>query len=71
VIHYARGRHDPDADATVTVAQSALTELASKRTTIDDAIAAGKLMIEGDVHALVQIIDNLEVFMSNFKIVEP
>ncbi len=71
VIHYARGRHDRDADATVTVAQSTLTELASKRTTIDDAIAAGKLMIEGDVQALVRIIDNLEVFMSNFKIVEP
>jgi len=71
VIHYNEGRHDPDADATIDVAQQALTALASKRTTIDDAIAAGDLSVEGDEHALANIIDNLEVFMSNFPIVEP
>jgi linear primary-alkylsulfatase len=71
VIHYVRDRHDDGADATVTVSQAALTEIASKRSTIDEAVAAGTLSIEGDADALASIVDNLEVFMSNFKIVEP
>jgi len=71
VIHYAGGRHDPDADATVTVSQFVLTELAAARTSIADALAAGDLSIDGDADAFSAIIDNLDVFMSNFKIVEP
>jgi alkyl sulfatase BDS1-like metallo-beta-lactamase superfamily hydrolase len=71
VIHYVRDRHDDGADATITVSQAAFTEIASKRSTIDEAVAAGTLSIEGDADALASLVDNLEVFMSNFKIVEP
>ncbi|MDX2380240.1 MAG: alkyl sulfatase dimerization domain-containing protein, partial [Acidimicrobiia bacterium] len=71
VINYARGRHDPAADATVSVERHTMVELATQRTTIDDALAAGTLSIDGDAAAFAKIIDNLEVFMNNFKIVEP
>ena len=71
VINYTSGRHDPDADATVTVRSRTMVELATDRTTIDDAITAGHLTIEGDSSAFATIIDNLVVFLNNFTIVEP
>jgi alkyl sulfatase BDS1-like metallo-beta-lactamase superfamily hydrolase len=71
VIHYVRGRHDDDADATVTVSQRVLTEIAAARIPIADALADGTLSIDGDADAFAKIIGNLDVFMSNFKIVEP
>ena len=37
----------------------------------DQRHGADLLTIEGDVSAFATIVDNLEVFMNNFKIVEP
>ena len=71
VLHYVEGRHDDGADASITVTKDGLIELASDRVSIDDAMAAGTLTVDGDVGALAAILDNLEVFMTGFGIVEP
>jgi alkyl sulfatase BDS1-like metallo-beta-lactamase superfamily hydrolase len=70
-LHYVSGRHDDDADASVVVTKHLLVELVSMRRTVAEAVDAGDLRVDGDVAALTTIIDHLEVFMSNFNIVEP
>jgi alkyl sulfatase BDS1-like metallo-beta-lactamase superfamily hydrolase len=37
----------------------------------DDAVAAGEATIDGEPAALGRIFDHLDVFMSNFAVVEP
>lgn len=70
-IHATPGRHDPLADASVTLAKRSLTAILAGSTTLDDAIADGSVSVDGSVEALHAIFDNLDVFTSGFAIVEP
>jgi alkyl sulfatase BDS1-like metallo-beta-lactamase superfamily hydrolase len=70
-LRYRIDKQTPDADATVTTTREALTAVVSGERTLDEAIDAGDLTIDGDAAALRAIVDNLDVFLGGFPIVEP
>ena len=55
----------------MTTTREAFSQIVAGETTINTATAAGDLHVVGDVSALHAIIDNLDVFMGGFAIVEP
>jgi alkyl sulfatase BDS1-like metallo-beta-lactamase superfamily hydrolase len=70
-LHYVAGRHDAGAAVTFALSKATLLEVAEAVRTFDDAIASGDATAEGDVAAAGLIFDHLDVFMSNFALVEP
>ena len=70
-IRYRKDRRDDGAAATVTSTREALSAVIAADVTLDDALAAGDITIDGDAGALRLIIDNLDVFMGGFPIIEP
>ena len=70
-IRYRKDRRDDGAAATVTSTREALSAVIAADVTLDDALAAGDITIDGDAGALRMIIDNLDVFMGGFPIIEP
>jgi alkyl sulfatase BDS1-like metallo-beta-lactamase superfamily hydrolase len=74
-IHYRRDRSEPAADrvvdAHVTTTRETLLAIAAGEVELDAAHAAGDMAITGDVSALHQIFDHLDVFTSGFAIIEP
>jgi alkyl sulfatase BDS1-like metallo-beta-lactamase superfamily hydrolase len=63
--------HAADADATARLDRSVLVEIGSAETTIDTAIEAGRVAVEGEPDAVRAIFGHLDVFLSMFPIVEP
>jgi alkyl sulfatase BDS1-like metallo-beta-lactamase superfamily hydrolase len=70
-VHAVAGRHDPAAAATFALPLGVLRGVLAGTTTMDEAVTAGQATVSGDVTAAAAIFDHLDVFMSNFAIVEP
>lgn len=66
-----RGRHEPSAAATVTLARTDLLAFLAGEVTIVDAVVAGRIRIDGDAEALRAVLGHLDQFLSGFPIVEP
>jgi alkyl sulfatase BDS1-like metallo-beta-lactamase superfamily hydrolase len=66
-----RGRHDESAVARITLTRSLLVDVLTQQTTFVDEIGAGRIVIEGDAGALLQVFGNLDTFTPGFPIVEP
>ncbi|MFV0257826.1 MAG: alkyl/aryl-sulfatase [Acidimicrobiales bacterium] len=69
-IHHTPGRHAPDAAATITLTRPVIFSLFEDAKGIDDAIAAGHLVVDGDVGAVRDLFGALDVFYAA-NIVEP
>ncbi len=69
-ISSAAGLHG-EADAVATLDRSVLLDLSTNSTTIDEAIGAGRIAVEGGAAALAAMFDHLDTFQSMFPIVEP
>ncbi len=70
-LHYVAGRHEPGADVNITTTREVFSAVVAGETTLDIAVGAGELIVEGEIAALRQILDHLDVFMGGFTIVEP
>jgi alkyl sulfatase BDS1-like metallo-beta-lactamase superfamily hydrolase len=64
-------RQDPTAAVTFAMSKSTLSAVSVGTTSFADAIASGAATAEGDVAAADQIFGHLDVFMTNFGLVEP
>jgi alkyl sulfatase BDS1-like metallo-beta-lactamase superfamily hydrolase len=71
VLHHVAGRHDDQAAVTVRMTKQLLTDILGGSATFMDAIADGDIVLDGDPGALLTIFGNLDVFATNFAIVEP
>ncbi len=74
-IRYTEARRDTSTDqhvdAHVTTTRETLLAIAAGEVELGAAYAAGDVAITGDVSALHQIFDHLDVFTSGFAIIEP
>ncbi len=70
-LHAVGGRHDPDAAVTLRLTRRTLDEVAQGVRTLTEVVTAGDAEADGDVGAAEVIFGNLDVFMTNFPIVEP
>ena len=74
-IRYTEARRDTSTDqhvdAHVTTTRETLLAIAAGEVELGAAYAAGDVAITGDVSALHQIFDHLDVFASGFAIIEP
>ncbi|NBO56001.1 MAG: MBL fold metallo-hydrolase, partial [Actinobacteria bacterium] len=66
-----RGRHDQNANASITIKRALLIDILTQQTTFADQISLGNISIEGDATALLTIFGNLDVAAAGFAIVEP
>jgi len=70
-LHAVAGRQDPDADATLRLDRPTLLALVDQTLTVAAGIEAGTITMTGDPSAPDRVFSNLDVFMTNFPIVEP
>lgn len=70
-LYHVKGRHDRDADATITMTRASLIDVVTQQTTIPDEIAAGRVKLDGDATALLTMLGNLDTFLPGFNVVEP
>ncbi|HEC08254.1 MAG TPA: MBL fold metallo-hydrolase [Acidimicrobiales bacterium] len=70
-LHYHHGDLVEDADATVTLARRVLEAVWTGRTTIDDAVASGRVVVEGRAAALTELFELFDRFDFWFPIVTP
>jgi alkyl sulfatase BDS1-like metallo-beta-lactamase superfamily hydrolase len=56
---------------TVTLTKQVLLEAAEGTRSLSDAVAAGDARADGDLAATGMIFDHLDVFLTNFALVEP
>jgi alkyl sulfatase BDS1-like metallo-beta-lactamase superfamily hydrolase len=70
-LRYRIDKQADDPDATVTATRETLTAVVAGERTLDDAVEVGDLVIDGDAAAFRAIVDNLDVFLGGFPIVEP
>ena len=70
-LHHVRGRHDPAAAVTLTMAKATLLAAAEATTTLANAVRAGDAVALGDLAAAALIFDHLDVFFTNFGLAEP
>jgi alkyl sulfatase BDS1-like metallo-beta-lactamase superfamily hydrolase len=66
-----RGRHDAAAVASITIDRALLVDILTQQTTFMDQIGAGRITVDGDAGALLNVFGNLDMSMSVFRIVEP
>ncbi len=71
VLNYTLGRHEDDAQATVTMDRAVLDDINLGQTTIDDAISSGLVTIEGDADRFTEFLSLLDRFDFWFDIVTP
>jgi alkyl sulfatase BDS1-like metallo-beta-lactamase superfamily hydrolase len=69
-IHHVCGRHDPNAAVTVTLTKDLLVDITGGASFVD-AVADGRVTVDGDPAALITIFGNLDTFETGFTIVEP
>ena len=70
-VHYRADRYLADANLTVTTTRETLSQVVAGETTIAAVVQGGQLTPDGDLSALHQIIDHLDVFENGFPIIEP
>ena len=70
-LSYVAGRDAPDADATLTVARTALDRLITRRTDVAALLGSGEMTIEGDAMKLAQLFGLLDPADPSFPIVTP
>ena len=63
--------HAADADATADIDRSVVVEIGAAELTIEDAIASGRVTVDGDEAAVTAIFVHLDAFLSMFPVVEP
>ncbi|WP_152648016.1 alkyl/aryl-sulfatase [Demequina sediminicola] len=71
VLHHTAGRKDEGFDATITFPRSVLDSIVLGQTTIDAALAAGDVTIDGDKESFVAFTKLLDDFNLWFNIVTP
>jgi alkyl sulfatase BDS1-like metallo-beta-lactamase superfamily hydrolase len=71
VLNHTAGEQASDADATITLARATLDDIALQQTTLDDAIAAGDVTVDGDQAKLTELVSYLDTFEFWFPIVTP
>ncbi len=70
-ISHARGRLDPDAAVTITLARTTLNRILAGTVVLPDALAAGEIELAGDLEALAWFFGLLEQSTPDFPIVTP
>ncbi len=70
-LNYSIGRLHDDAQVTVTMNRSTLDNINMRQVSLDDAIAAGDVTLDGDAEAFSRFIGLLDVFDVYFNIVTP
>ena len=70
-LHAVEGRHDADAAVTFRLTRASLLRIVEGATSFADAIAAGDAEADGDVAAADAVFGHLDVFLTNFALVEP
>jgi alkyl sulfatase BDS1-like metallo-beta-lactamase superfamily hydrolase len=70
-IHYSKGRHAPQADATITTTRAALNDVLLGARTMEQQVTAGAVRIDGDPRRLAAFTSWLDEFDIWFKIIEP
>ena len=70
-LHSIKGRLAELADATLTLTRATLIDVITGAATFVEAIADGRIVLDGDATALDHIFGHLDTFMSGFAIVEP
>jgi alkyl sulfatase BDS1-like metallo-beta-lactamase superfamily hydrolase len=70
-LHAVAGTHDADAALTVRLSKARLFAMAEQQPDLTDDVTAGTVTTSGDLGAALTIFGNLDVFMSNFPLVEP
>jgi len=70
-LHAVAGRHDPDADVSLTLTRATLLDVTEGTVTVEAAARAGAIAAAGDVSATERIFGHLDAFTTNFAIVEP
>jgi alkyl sulfatase BDS1-like metallo-beta-lactamase superfamily hydrolase len=70
-LNHSPGRHDPHADATLTLARSALNEVILQTSTLADELASGSVQVEGNADAVHELVSLLDTFEFWFDIVTP
>ena len=69
-IHHLADRHDPDAVASITVTRTTLANVLGSQTSYADAVASGKIAIEGDGSLVDTLFDSIVEF-GLFPVIEP
>jgi alkyl sulfatase BDS1-like metallo-beta-lactamase superfamily hydrolase len=70
-ISHARGRLDPDAAVTISLARTALNQILAGKIALPDALASGDIVLDGDLEALAWFFGLLEQSTPDFPIVTP
>ncbi len=68
---YVQGRQSANADATLTLARSALDAVTLQQTTFPEAVRTGLIKVEGDSRKLTELLSMLDKFELMFEVVEP
>jgi alkyl sulfatase BDS1-like metallo-beta-lactamase superfamily hydrolase len=68
---YLADKSVADADASLALSRDTLNDIALRRTTMADAIQAGRIKVSGDAGKAVELFSLLDTFNPNFEIVEP
>ena len=68
---YLENQHAEDAAATVSLERSVLSQLLMDRLSLDEAIAKGLLVVDGDTSSVEQLFSLLDDFTYLFPIIEP
>ena len=68
---HAVPHHDMDAAVTFALTKTQLFQISEGLTTFAACVADGTVQADGDLDAAGAIFDHLDVFMTNFAIVEP
>jgi alkyl sulfatase BDS1-like metallo-beta-lactamase superfamily hydrolase len=71
VLNHTAGAQAEDADAKVTLSRDALNDIFLQQTTLDAAVQAGDVTIDGDQAKLGELVSYLDTFEFWFNIVTP
>ena len=71
VLNHTAGMRADDADATITLSRDTLNNVMLQQETLDDAVSAGDVKIEGDGAKLTELVSYLDTFEFWFNIVTP
>jgi alkyl sulfatase BDS1-like metallo-beta-lactamase superfamily hydrolase len=71
VLNHTAGAQADDADAKLTLSRDTLNSIMLHQTTLDDAVSAGDVTVEGDQAKLTELVSYLDTFEFWFNIVTP
>jgi alkyl sulfatase BDS1-like metallo-beta-lactamase superfamily hydrolase len=70
-LNHSPGRHDPGADATLTMTRTALNDVILGQGTVEDLAASGAITVSGNADAVRDLLGLLDTFEFWFNIVTP